>query len=139
MTSTAAPAAHRRSLTVVTWIGRALLALVFVNAGLAKLFGQPVMVEMFDQIGAGQWLRYVVGGLEVVGAIGVLIPWLSAAAATGLVLLMVGATVTNLTVLDAPPWSPLVLVVLAALVAWAGWRRILGPAPQSARALRSEA
>ena len=123
---------------MVTWIGRALLALVFVNAGLAKLFGDPVMVAMFDQIGAGQWLRYLVGGLEVAGAIGVLVPRLSALAATGLVLLMVGATVTNLTVLDAAPWSPLVLVVLAALVAWAGWRRILGPAPRSARPLPSE-
>jgi putative oxidoreductase len=137
MTSAAAPVAHRRSLTVVTWIGRALLALVFVNAGLSKLFGQPVMVEMFDLIGAGQWLRYVVGSLEVAGAVGVLVPRLSALAATGLVLLMVGATVTNLTVLHAPPWSPLVLVVVAALVAWAGWRRILSPAPAANRPLPS--
>ena len=139
MTTTSAPVTRRRSLTVVTWVGRALLALVFVNAGLAKLFGDPVMVAMFDQIGAGQWLRFLVGSLEVAGAVGVLVPRLSALAATGLVLLMVGATVTNLTVLDAPPWSPLVLVVVAALVAWAGRRRILGPAPQSARPLRSEA
>ena len=127
----------RRSLTVVTWIGRAALALVFVNAGLAKLFGDPTMVEMFDQIGAGQWLRSVVGGLEVAGAVGVLVPRLTAFAATGLVLLMIGATVTNLTVLGAPPWSPLVLVVLAALVAWAGWRRILSPAPPAERPLPS--
>ena len=111
---------------MLTWIGRALLALVFVSAGLSKLFGDPVMVAMFDQIGAGQWLRHLVGALEVAGAVGVLVPRLSALAATGLVLLMVGATVTNLAVLDAPPWSPLVLVVVAALVAWAGWRRILG-------------
>ena len=81
------------------------------------------MVWMFDEIGSGQWLRYLVGALEVAGGIGVLVPRLSVLAAAGLALLMVGATVTNLTVLDAPPWSPLVLLVLAALVLWAGLRR----------------
>ena len=129
--------ARRRSLTVVTWIGRAVLALVFVNAGLSKLFGEPVMVAMFDQIGAGQWLRFLVGSLEVAGAVGVLVPRLSALAATGLVLLMVGATVTSLTALDAPPWTPLVLAVVAALVAWAGWRRLLSPGTAATRPLPS--
>ena len=137
MTSAAAPAAHRRSLTVVTWIGRALLALIFLNAGLAKLFGDPVMVAMFDEIGFGPWLRLLVGSLEFAGAVGVLVPRLSALAATGLALLMIGATVTNLTVLHVAPWSPLVLVVLAALVAWARWRSVLGPAPGAERPLRS--
>jgi uncharacterized membrane protein YphA (DoxX/SURF4 family) len=131
MTTAAAPLARRRSLTVVTWIGRALLALVFVNAGSAKLFGDPVMVAMFDQIGAGQWLRYVVGALEVAGAVGVLVPRLSVLAAGGLGLLMVGATVTNLAVLDAAPWSPLALLVLAVLVGRAGWRRSAGRATRT--------
>ena len=27
------------------------------------------MVEMFDKIGLGQWFRYLTGGLEVTGAI----------------------------------------------------------------------
>jgi uncharacterized membrane protein YphA (DoxX/SURF4 family) len=112
MSTSAAPVARPRSLTVATWLGRALLALVFLGAGASKLAGDPVMVTMFDLIGSGQWLRYVVGALEVAGAIGVLVPRLSLLAATGLALLMVGATVTNLTVLHAPPWSPLALLVV---------------------------
>jgi len=136
MTTAAAPVTRHRSLTVATWIGRVLLALVFLGAGAAKLAGDPVMVTMFDLIGAGQWLRYLVGALEVAGAIGVLVPRLSALAATGLVLLMTGAVVTNLTVLDAPPWSPLGLLGLAALVGWAGWR---SPPRARPRPLRSEA
>jgi uncharacterized membrane protein YphA (DoxX/SURF4 family) len=124
MSTSAAPVARPRSLTVATWLGRALLALVFLGAGASKLAGDPVMVTMFDLIGSGQWLRYLVGSLEVAGAIGVLVPRLSLLAATGLGLLMVGATVTNLTVLHASPWTPLVLLVLAALVAWAGRRRV---------------
>jgi uncharacterized membrane protein YphA (DoxX/SURF4 family) len=139
MTTAAAPVVRTRARTVITWVGRALLALVFLGAGASKLFGDPAMVWMFDQIGSGQWLRYLVGALEVAGAVGVLVPRLSALAATGLALLMTGAVVTNLAVLDAPPWSPLVLLVVAALVAWAGWRRLLSPAPARARALPSDA
>lgn len=139
MTTAAAPSAHPLALTVATWVGRALLALVFLGAGASKLAGDPTMVGMFDQIGSGQWLRYLVGALEVAGAVGVLVPRLSALAATGLTLLMAGAVVTNLTVLDAAPWSPLVLIVVSGLVAWAGWRRRLSPSPARGRALPSEA
>jgi hypothetical protein len=47
---------------------RAFLTLVFVGAGGAKLAGVPMMVETFDAIGFGQWLRYVTGIVEVAGA-----------------------------------------------------------------------
>ena len=131
MTTAAAPLDRRRSLTIALWVGRALLALVFVGAGASKLAGSEVMVSMFDLIGAGQWLRYVVGALEVAGAVGVLVPRLNALAAAGLALLMIGATITNLTVLDASPSSPLVLLALAALVVWADRRRSPGPSEKS--------
>jgi putative oxidoreductase len=34
------------------------------------VFGDPAMVEMFATIGIGQWFRYVVGALEIAGAVG---------------------------------------------------------------------
>ena len=116
------PRPRSRVVTVLTWLGRALLALVFLGAGASKLAGEPAMVTMFADVGAGQWLRYAVGTLEVLGAIGVLVPRTSPLAAVGLALLMVGATATNLTVLGASPWLPLLLLVLAGLVARAGRR-----------------
>ncbi|SDU81272.1 DoxX-like family protein [Microlunatus sagamiharensis] len=119
------PRPRRRVVTVLTWLGRALLALVFLGAGVSKLVGEPAMVTMFADIGAGQWLRYAVGALEVLGAVGVLVPRTSPLAAVGLALLMVGATATNLTVLGASPWLPLLLLVLAGLVAWAGRKPLL--------------
>ena len=122
-TSTPRPATRSVPLTVLTWLGRVVLALVFLGAGASKLVGEPAMVTMFDDIGAGQWLRLVVGALEVAGAVGVLVPRLSALAAAGLALLMVGATATNLTVLRTSPLTTLTLLVLALLVSWAGWRR----------------
>ncbi|MBB3325753.1 DoxX family protein [Microlunatus antarcticus] len=120
--STAASAARVRPLTVATWIARAFLALVFLGAGASKLAGDPTMVAMFDQMGSGQWLRLLVGALEVAGAIGVLVPRLSLLAATGLALLMLSAAVTNVTVLDASPWTPLALLVVAGFAVWSGQR-----------------
>src|SRR3954452_14798601 len=127
MTTAAAVTRRPLGLLIATWVARALLALVFFGAGASKLAGEPAMVTMFDQIGAGQWLRYLVGTLELAGAVGVLVPRLSALAATGLVLLMVGATITNLAVLDVAPWLTLTLLVVAAFVAWVGWRVARAP------------
>jgi uncharacterized membrane protein len=113
-----------RAANVALWALRALRALlapVFAMAGLAKLGGVPAMVEMFATIGVGQWFRYVVGALEISGAVGVLIPRLSGPAALGLVCLMAGATLTNLFVLGASPLLPIGLLVAGAVVARGGW------------------
>ena len=95
-----------------------MLALVFAMAGLAKLAGDQAMVDMFATIGIGQWFRYVVGVLEMAGAVGVLIPRFSGVAAFGLLCLMVGATLTNLFVLGASPLLPTGLLVVSALIVW---------------------
>ena len=81
------------------------------------------MVTMFDDIGAGQGLRLFVGICELAGAIGLLVPRLAWVAAAALVLLMVGAAVTNILALHISPALPLVLGALAALVAVAITRK----------------
>ena len=116
-------ATRRRTLGIALWVLQALLALQFAMAGLAKVFGSPAMVEMFAIIGIGQWFRYVVGALELAGAVGVLIPWLSGLAALGLVGLMAGATLTNVLVLGTSPLLPIVLFVVSSMVAWGRWPR----------------
>lgn len=104
--------------TAGLWILRLFLAVDFAMAGLMKLSGNELMVQMFTEVGAGQWLRYLVGALEVAGAIGVLIPRLSGLAALGLTLLMGGAVITNAFVLGESPAVPLGMLVIAGLVAW---------------------
>jgi putative oxidoreductase len=118
-------ATRRRVLSIALWVLQALLALQFAMAGLAKVGGDPAMVEMFATIGIGQWFRYLVGALEIAGAIGVLIPRLSGLAALGLVCLMAGAILTNLFVLGASPMLPSGLLVMSAVVAWGrrAWTR----------------
>jgi putative oxidoreductase len=107
-----------RPVNVALWVLQAVLALQFAAGGLAKLAGAPELVELFASIGAGQWLRYVVGALEVAGAVGLLVPRLWRLAALGLAALMVGATVTNLFVIHERPWLPVGLLLVAAVIAW---------------------
>jgi len=72
---------------------------------------------MFTDIGAGQWLRYLVGALELAGAAGLLIPRLATLAALGLIVLMTGATVTNLLILHTSPALPITFLVAAGVIA----------------------
>jgi putative oxidoreductase len=114
--------ARRRGVTVALWAGQGLLAAAFLLTGGGKLAGTERMVDLFDTIGAGQWFRYVVGALEVAGAIGLLVPRLAGLAALGLSGVMAGAVVTEL-LIGGTPLPPAVLGVLAALVAWGHLRR----------------
>ncbi len=125
--------ARSRALTVTLWVLQALLAFQFAGGGLMKLGGAPVMVEMFATIGAGQWLRFLVGALELAGAIGLLVPRLAGLAALGLCALMLGAITTNLLILKVDTWFPLGLLAISALVAWARWAEV-----RQALSLRSQ-
>ncbi|MEU5227511.1 DoxX family protein [Streptomyces toyocaensis] len=96
-----------------------LLALFFaVASALPKLIAHSSALEPFDEMGWGSAGMYVIGVLELAGAIGLLVPVLQSAAATGLAALMVGAFVVQMTVFDgAHAATPLVLLVPLLLVA----------------------
>jgi uncharacterized membrane protein YphA (DoxX/SURF4 family) len=80
---------------VATVVVACLLAAAFVMAGGAKLAGIPYMREAARHVGFSYPAYRVVGGLEVAAAAGLVIGlWLAplgAAAAAGLVALMIGA------------------------------------------------
>ncbi|RZU15360.1 DoxX-like protein [Kribbella rubisoli] len=117
--STATTTTRRvRPGVVVLWVAQVVLAAMFVMASLPKLTGDPVMIELFDAVGAGQWLRYVVGVLELAGAIGLLVPRLCGLAALGLTMLLVGASLTNIVALGTSPAIPVGYLLVAAVIAW---------------------
>lgn len=114
-------------MTIALWIVQILLALAFVLAGLMKV-SQPVE-RLRERM---NWTRHVapslirlVGALEVLGALGLILPaathilpWLTPIAALGLVLTMIGAIVLHLRLKEASHAGiPLVLLLLALFVA----------------------
>ncbi len=65
----------RRLTSTLLWAGQIPLAAFFVFvAALPHLKGTHQAVQEFGLIGAGQWLRYLVGTTELAGAIGLLTP-----------------------------------------------------------------
>lgn len=118
---------------IALWAVQVLLAVAFAYFSYGKLSGAPNTVESFEAIGVGQWLRYVVGGLEMAGAIGLLVPGLAGLAALGLAGVMVGAAATEVFVMpDGNPLVPLVLLAISAFLAWVHRGRILALLPHSA-------
>ena len=100
------------------WGARILLAIAFGAAGAAKLAGLPQMVATFEAIGIGQWFRYVTGGIELLGAIMMLVPATGLYAGLLLGGTMVGATVSHLVVVPGSPIPAIVLGLLCATVVW---------------------
>lgn len=112
-----------RPVTIGLWVLQAVLALGFLGAGVMKLTGEPQMIAVFDSIGAGDWLRYLVGVLEVAGAVALVIPRLCGLAALAFVGLMSGAVLTHVLVVGGSPLPAVVLGVLAGVIAWGRRRR----------------
>ena len=119
----------RRRTSTLLWAAQIPLGALFINLGLAKLKGGQV--QEFDLIGAGQWMRYLVGAAELAGGIGLLTPWLAGLAAAGLAANMAGATIINATVLHntefgSNVWLTLVLCAVTGLIAYGRRRQITG-------------
>jgi putative oxidoreductase len=101
-----------------SWTLQGVIAAAFLAAGFAKLAGVPFMVDLFAQIGLGQWFRIVTGAVEVTGAVALLIPGLASIGALWLGATMVGAVATHLFVLHTSPVPAIVLGLLNAAVVY---------------------
>jgi putative oxidoreductase len=114
----------RRLTSRMLWAAQIILAAFFVLAAAGpKLKGSHSSVQEFSLIGAGQWLRYLVGTAELAGAIGLLTPWLAGLAAAGLAADMAGATIINATVLHNTSygvnvWMTAILCAIFVLLAY---------------------
>jgi hypothetical protein len=114
-------------MSYALWIVQALLALIFLFAGGTKLI-LPIEALTQQMPLPGLFVRFI-GVAEVLGAIGLILPGLlrirqglTPLAATGLVLIMLGAT--GLTLVGgevALALIPLVVGLLAAFVAYGRW------------------
>lgn len=116
-----------RVTPAVLWTVQGLLALAFLFAGASKLFASDDSLREAAPF-APLFLRFI-AVCELCGATGLILPgllqvrpWLTALAGVGLAIIMVGATVTELSTGNAALAPlPFVLGLLASLVAWARW------------------
>ena len=116
-------------MNIVLWVVAGLLALAFLASGVSKVTGErSKMIEKTPYVeDFSQNAVRLIGAVEILGAIGLILPAalgvapvLVPLAATGLALVMIGAAVVHLSrgegIQAAIP--SLVLAVLAAFVAW---------------------
>lgn len=111
----ASPSSKSNLRARLLWGVRILLALAFGAAGAAKLTGAPMMVEVFEAVGIGQWFRYCTGLIEVGGTLLLLLPAMGFYGSALLTVTMVGATLTHLVLIGG---SPVAAIVLGAASAW---------------------
>ena len=111
--------------TIALWVAQLALAAMFLFAGGSKLVGAPAMVNLFATIGLGQWFRYVTGAIEIIAAVALLIPSAAPFGALLLVATMFGAAMANLFIGQSPA-VPLVLLLVAAAVAWTRRNQLRG-------------
>jgi hypothetical protein len=127
-------------MTYALWIVQVLLALLFLFAGGMKLIVSPEALAAMgspNQIALPGWFVRFVGVVEVLGALGLILPGLLRIrpglvplAAVGLVVLMIGAiAITFAADGFGAAVPPLVVGLLAAFVAYGRWR----PAPHRSR------
>jgi hypothetical protein len=121
----------RRGLILIELVELTLAAIFFLVGG-AKLIGRPDMIQLFRDIGIGQWFRYVTGTIEVTGALLLVIPFLSGAAAIGLGAVMIVASLVELLVLRRPPVAALACLSAHALIAWRRVGRASSVSPRGA-------
>ena len=89
----------RRAGIITSRVIQGILAAAFVAAATAKLVEVPMMIDVFDAIGLGQWFRIVTAVVEINGVIGLLTPGLATFGAGWLAVTMFFATLTHLFVL----------------------------------------
>jgi DoxX-like family len=113
------------------WVGQGLLAALFLFAGGFKLVAPAEMMSEGPVVLPVLFLRFI-GVCEVLGAVGLILPWalkihreLTPLAASGLVIIMIGATaLTAITGQVSGAIMPLVVGIIAITIARGRWNRL---------------
>ena len=112
-------------MNIILWIVQVLLSLLFTFAGVSK-FLMPVD-EMVKNMPSYMSIEiiYFIGVCEILGGIGLVVPWLTKIkpsltplAAICLVVIMIGATAFTASVSVLQAIFPLIIGILCAFVAW---------------------
>lgn len=81
---------------MIAWTLQIIFAVLFLLAASGKILSRPQVIEKFNGWGFPDGFYLIIGVLELLGAIGLLIPRLASYAASGLIIIMIGATLTHI-------------------------------------------
>ena len=109
---------HRATIRVGSFGARALVAVAFVVAGAANLSSTPSVVEMFEAVGVGLWLRYLAALVEVAGAVMLLLPGFIGLGALPLAATMFCALLGHVFLFGGSPVETLVLLAATSAILW---------------------
>ena len=108
-----------RVKNVIAWIAQILLAVFYVLAASGKVMSRPQWIELFRKWGFPDRFYLIVGALELLGAVGLLIPRLTRYAAFALIVLMIGAAATHLINGEGlQVLRPLIFILFLALIVY---------------------
>lgn len=118
-----------RVLNIALWVLQCLMAALFCWHGQFMVFPPAEMVAIVNA-NIGEGLRVFIGVAEMLAAIGLILPgltrilpWLTALAAAGLMIVMSSATVFHLYRGEtASAISAAVIFILVSLIAYTRWR-----------------
>ncbi len=100
----------------VTWSLQIVLAMIFLTVGMAKISGVQSSVDLFEKIGFGQWLRYLVGMVEVGSSVLLLFGPYASVGAGLLLIVMAGAVMSHLWIIGGSVAPALGLGLIAGAV-----------------------
>jgi uncharacterized membrane protein YphA (DoxX/SURF4 family) len=117
-------------MNIVLWILQILLGLLFMFSGSMKFIMSPEQMTQGSPIAFPAWFFYFIGICEILGGIGLILPWLTGIkrgltplAASLLIVIMVGATVVSAMISIPTAIVPFVVGILLLVVAMGRSRR----------------
>ena len=121
MFESAAPAESSQARTIAGTVVRSLPAIavgiLFIFIGYGKFASRGVWVQIFEQIGLGQWFRIVTGIVQVTGGV-LIVPRRTRTVGAGLLACtMIGAAIVDIAIMGSPVVVvPLLLLFVIATV-----------------------
>jgi len=118
-------------MNITLWVLQVLLALAFLAHGIMMLAPSPEIAVQMNAM-MPRWFQLFLGAAEVLAAVGLtlpgvtrILPALVPAAAAGIMVVMVCATILHLARSEfGPAATTFVLLLIATFVAYGRWRRL---------------
>jgi len=116
-------------MNILLWIIQSLLSLLFIFAGVMKFLMPVAEMQKGAPVVLPGWFFHFIGACEILGGVGLILPallrlkpGLTPLAATGLGIIMLGATIITAQASISMAAYPFVVGLLSFFVAFGRWR-----------------